>query len=177
MGRYIQAICLCFLASCSGGGVRQDPSASQVADPMPGPVAAMNASTDPMPGPVADPMPGPPPGPPPGGDRPGACRNVGVPQGSNCRLSGLRFQHCADCPSDWHRYRATYLVKVDGVDHGFNAGTFRVHGDQFEAFKAFMEKNSPVPCAGLIVNPPCNPSATHVKLELTWPAWLVRERD
>jgi len=168
MGRNILAICLWFLGSCGGTGTpSQEPPASRE--------AAMNASMDP--GPPPGPIPGPPPGPPPGGDRPGACRNVGVPRGSTCRLSGLRFQRCVDCPSDWHRYQASYLVKVDGVDHGFIGGTFRVHGDRFQEFEAFMKKHSPAPCSGMIVHPPCNPAATHVNLDIPWPDWLVRERD
>jgi len=119
----------------------------------------------------------PPPGPPPGGPEPGACHNVGVPKGSSCRLSGLRVQHCTDCPSDWHRYRVTYFVKVDGADQGFDAGTFRVQGDRYREFEAFLKQHSSVPCSGMIVRSLCNPSTTHVKLELDWPAWLVRERD
>ncbi len=158
------------LAAC-GGEKKAAPSASQNAAEM-GRTAGM---VDPAgPGPLN--MDAPRPGPPPGGDPPGACRNVGVPQNSSCRLSSLRLQNCPDCPTDWLRYRSGHLVKVDGTDHGFESGAFRVPADRDAEFQAFMRKNSPVPCSGMIVHPPCNPAATHMELEITWPEWIQRER-
>lgn len=153
--------CLGLLVAC-GGGEKREPA---------GPVSMEPGSVDQQPGPVVMR-----PGPPPGGDKPGVCRNVAIPQGSSCRLLDLQFLPCQDCPTDWHRYRPNYLVKVDGVDHAIEAGTFRVPGDRSEEFKSLVEQHSPAPCAGMIVRPPCNPAATRVKLEVPWPDWLVRER-
>jgi len=117
------------------------------------------------------------PGPPPGGrDQPGACRNVGVPPKSTCKLSSLRLQHCPSCAPNQKRYRSGHLVQVDGTDHGFESGGYMIPADREEEFKQFMQKNSPVSCGGIIVHPPCNPAATHMELELFFPDWIQRER-
>jgi len=112
---------------------------------------------------------------PPGG-QPGACRNVGVPAKSACRLSSLHPQRCANCPDDVRIYRSGHFVTVDGVKHGFESGGYRIPAAREVEFREFMEKHSPVSCSGMIVRPPCNPSATSVKLEITFPEWVKFER-
>ena len=174
-------IFLGFLAAC--GGEKGAPSGTP-ASPGPLPGQEMNTSMDPAPGPMPgvpeDSMPAPPapvdrtPMPPP--PKPGACRNVGVPSNSSCLLFDLRPEPCPGCPSGWQRFRAEYHVKVDGVVHGFQGGSFQVHGERVDEFKSFMKKHSPASCGGMIVRPPCNPAATHVKLDIPWPDWVVRGR-
>ncbi len=156
--KYLIVFCgLGFLVAC--GGEKKDTTA---------PAAVMGSPVD-M-GMAAEPVPS-----PGGRDQPGACRNVGVPSGSACRLSSLRLQHCPSCAPDRKLYRSGHLVPVDGTDHGFESGGYLIPADREAEFKQFMQKNSPVPCGGIIVHPPCNPAATHMELELAFPDWIRRE--
>jgi hypothetical protein len=149
--------CFTFVSACGGDG--KTPGETQPATP-----------SQSMPAPM------PSPGPPPGGDKPGACRNVSVARGSTCQFAGLWPQNCPDCGENWRLFHGSHFVTVEGVQYGFESGAYRIPADREQEFKSFMQKQSPVPCAGVIIRPPCNPAATHVKLELDWPPWVKHER-
>ncbi len=77
---------------------------------------------------------------------------------------------------NWRLFHGSHCVTVEGVRHGFESGAYRVPADREQEFKSFLQKHAPVPCAGVIIRPPCNPAATRVKLELEWPPWVKHER-
>jgi len=104
----------------------------------------------------------------------GGCRNVSVPVGSQCRLSAVYTQNCGECAPGEARYGVAHKVEVSGVEWGFGSATVKIPADKQSELEAFLKERSPVGCSGVIVNPPCNPEATSVALDLQWPEWVKR---
>jgi len=116
-----------------------------------------------------------PPGPAPGEDAPGGCRNADVPVGSTCRFNAVFPQHCGDCALGEELYRvAHYYDGPGGTTWGFGSAMVKIPAGKRAELEAFLRERSPVACSGWIVNPPCNPDATSVALELEWPDWVKR---
>jgi hypothetical protein len=108
-------------------------------------------------------------------DAPGGCRNADVPAGSTCRFNDVFPQHCADCAAGEELYRvAHYYDGPGGTTWGFGSAMVRIPAGKRAELEAFLRKRSPVGCNGWIVNPPCNPDATSVELDLQWPDWVKR---
>jgi hypothetical protein len=103
----------------------------------------------------------------------GGCRNVLVPDGSQCRLSAVYTQNCGDCAPGEARYGVAHKVEVSGVEWGFMSSA-KIPADKQSELEAFLKEHSPVGCSGEIVNPPCNPDATSVAFDLQWPEWVKR---
>ena len=104
----------------------------------------------------------------------GACRNVLIPAGSQCRLSAVYTQNCGECAPGEARYGVAHKVEVSGVEGGFGSAAVTIPADKQPELEAFLKEHSPVGCSGEIVNPPCNPEATSVALDLQWPEWVKR---
>jgi len=104
----------------------------------------------------------------------GGCRNVSVPVGSQCRLSAVYTQNCSECAPGEERYGVAHKVEVSGVEWGFGSATVTIPAGKQPELEAFLQEHSPVGCSGDIVNPPCNPGATSVALDLQWPEWVKR---
>ena len=104
----------------------------------------------------------------------GNCQNVLVPQGSRCRFDAVFPLSCPACAPGEELYRVAHLVDEAGTTWGFGSATVRVPAGKRAELEAFLRENSPVGCSGEIVNPPCNPDATSVALDLQWPGWVKR---
>ena len=105
----------------------------------------------------------------------GACRNADVPAGSTCRFNAVFPQHCGDCAPGEELYRvAHYYDGPGGTTWGFGSAMVKIPAGKRAELEAFLRERSPVACSGWIVNPPCNPDATSVALELEWPDWVKR---
>jgi len=104
----------------------------------------------------------------------GGCRNVTVPAGSWCRFNDVFPQSCAECAPGEEQYRVAHFVDVGGVEWGFGSAMVKIPAGRRADLEAFLTEHSPVACSGEIVNPPCNPDATHVELDLPWPEWVKR---
>jgi hypothetical protein len=104
----------------------------------------------------------------------GACRNASVPAGSLCRFNAAFPQSCPDCGAGEEQYRVAHFVNVAGVEWGFGSAMVKIPAGKRAELEAFLTEHSPVACSGEIVNPPCNPDATYVELDLPWPEWVKR---
>lgn len=108
--------------------------------------------------------------------RTGRCENITVPTGSRCELESVHPLKCADCAPGEGLYRIYHRVTVAGIDRVFRTAVVKAPAARFEELRNLLASLSPVGCSGVIVNPPCNPKATHVALDLAWPDWAVSQR-
>jgi hypothetical protein len=104
----------------------------------------------------------------------GACRNASVPAGSLCRFNAVFPQACPECAAGEERYRVAHFFDAGGTTWGFGSALVTIPAGKRAELEAFLAERSPVACSGEIVNPPCNPDATNVELELQWPEWVKK---
>jgi hypothetical protein len=83
-------------------------------------------------------------------------------------------QHCGDCAPGEELYRVAHFFDAGGTTWGFGSAMVKIPAGKRVELEAFLREHSPVACSGWIVNPPCNPDATSVELELPWPEWVKR---
>jgi hypothetical protein len=106
----------------------------------------------------------------------GRCENVTVPPDSRCELESVHPLTCSDCDPGEGLYRIYHRVTVAGIERVFRTAVVKAPTARFEELRKLLSSHSPVGCSGVIVNPPCNPQATHVTLDLAWPDWAVSQR-
>ncbi len=106
----------------------------------------------------------------------GKCQIVQVSTGSRCALGEVHPLGCTDCDPGEGLFRVTHRVTVEGTEWTFRTAVVKAPVARLEELRRWLGSRSPVACAGLIVNPPCNPQGTHVALDLAWPDWVALQQ-